>query len=74
MDCVVQDSEVVIVRHRQRGEVALVGADELEGLLEPAHLLRSPRHAARLLSARERARCEGLPLLRREDLEGRLET
>ena len=56
-----QDPEIVIVRRRQGGDVALVGADELEGLLETAHLLRSPRHAARLLSARERARCEGLP-------------
>jgi len=32
-----------MVRRRQGGDVALVAADELEGLLETAHLLRSPR-------------------------------
>jgi antitoxin YefM len=31
--------------------VALVAADELESLLETAHLLRSPRNAQRLLQA-----------------------
>jgi antitoxin YefM len=35
--------------------VALVAADELAGLLETAHLLRSPRNAARLLAALRRA-------------------
>ena len=45
-----------MVRRRQGGDVALVAADELEGLLETAHLLRSPQNAARLLSALERAR------------------
>jgi antitoxin YefM len=53
--------------------VALVAADELEGLLETAHLLRSPRNAARLLSALERARSEQLPVLRLEDLDAGLE-
>ena len=32
-------------------KVALVAADELEGLMETAHLLRSPRNATRLLTA-----------------------
>jgi antitoxin YefM len=53
--------------------VALVAADELEGLLETAHLMRSPRNAARLLSALERARGDSLPALRLEDLEAQLE-
>jgi antitoxin YefM len=35
--------------------VALVAADELAGLLETAHLLRSARNAARLLTALRRA-------------------
>jgi antitoxin YefM len=35
--------------------VALVAADELAGLPETAHLLRSPRNAARLLAALRRA-------------------
>lgn len=73
MDRVVQDREVVIVWRRQGGGVALVGADELERLLETAQLLRSSRNAARLLSALERARSEGLPVLGLDDLEGRLE-
>ena len=42
MDRAVQDREVVVVRRRKGGDVALVAADELEGLLETAHLLRSP--------------------------------
>ena len=74
MDRVVEDREVVMVRRRQGGDVALVAADELEGLLETAHLLRSPRNAARLLSALERARSEELPALRLEELDARLET
>ena len=74
MDRVVEDREVVMVRRRQGGDVALVAADELEGLLETAHLLRSPRNAARLLSALERARGDSLPALRLEDLEAQLET
>jgi antitoxin YefM len=73
MDRVVEDREVVMVRRRQGGDVALVAADELEGLLETAHLLRSPRNAARLLSALERARVDSLPALRLEDLEAQLE-
>ena len=73
MDTVVEDREVVLVRRRNGGDVALVAADELEGLLETAHLLRSPRNAARLLSALERARGDSLPTLRLKDLEAQLE-
>lgn len=73
MDTVVEDREVVLVRRRNGGDVALVAADELEGLLETAHLLRSPRNAARLLSALERARGESLPTHRLKDLEAQLE-
>ena len=73
MDRVVEDREVVMVRRRQGGDVALVAADELEGLLETAHLLRSPRNAARLHAALERARGDSLPALRLEDLEAQLE-
>jgi antitoxin YefM len=35
--------------------VALVAADELAGLLETAHLLRSPANARRLLAALQQA-------------------
>jgi antitoxin YefM len=73
MDRVVVDREVVMVLRRQGGDVALVAAEELEGLLETAHLLRSPRNAARRLAALERARGDSLPSLRLEELEAQLE-
>ena len=73
MDRVVADRDVVVVRRRNGGDVALVAADELEGLLETAHLLRSPRNAERLLSALERARHEDLPCLSLDDLTATLE-
>jgi antitoxin YefM len=34
----------------------MIPADELSGLLETAHLLRSPKNAERLLSALKRAK------------------
>jgi antitoxin YefM len=59
MDKVANDREIVFInRQSQKGRVrrvALVDADELAGLQETAHLLRSPRNAARLLKALERA-------------------
>ncbi|MFM7550515.1 MAG: type II toxin-antitoxin system Phd/YefM family antitoxin [Cyanobacteriota bacterium] len=73
MDKVVDDREVVLVRRRQGGDVAMVAAEELEGLLETAHLLRSPRNASRLLAALERARSDDLHPLRLEDIAARLE-
>jgi antitoxin YefM len=53
---VADDHEVVIVRRRGAKDVALIPADELAGLLETAHLLRSPRNAQRLMSALNNAR------------------
>lgn len=73
MDRVVEDREVVLVRRRNGGDVAMVAADELEGLLETTHLLRSPRNAQRLLAALGRARSDVLPPLHLEDLAARLE-
>lgn len=55
LDQVVDQRETVIVRRRGARDVALVPADELAGLIETAHLLRSPRNARRLLSALRRA-------------------
>ncbi len=52
---VANDQEVVIVRRRGAKDVALVPAEELAGLMETAHLLRSPRNARRLLAALRRA-------------------
>ena len=53
---VAEDHEVVIVRRRSAKDVALVPADELAGLMETAHLLRSPKNARRLLAALRRAK------------------
>jgi antitoxin YefM len=71
MDRIVNDREVVIVRRKGDQRVAMIPADELSGLLETAHLLRSPKNAERLLSALKRAkqgkgRPESLDKLRQE--------
>ena len=71
LDRVANDREVVIVRRRGEKTVAMVPADELMGLMETAHLLRSPRNAQRLLTALRRAvgrkgKPEPLENLRRE--------
>ncbi len=55
LDQVSDDREVVIVRRRNSKDVALVPADELAGLIETAHLLRSPKNAQRLVAALRRA-------------------
>src|SRR5215475_4012737 len=55
LDQVVDDQEVVIVRRRGAKDVALIPADELAGLMETAHLLRSPRNTQRLMSALQSA-------------------
>jgi antitoxin YefM len=55
LDRVVDEQEVVIVRRKGSGDVALLPASELAGLMETAHLLRSPRNARRLLTALHRA-------------------
>ena len=56
LDQVVDQQETVVVRRRGARDVALVPAGELAGLIETAHLLRSPRNARRLLAALGRAR------------------
>lgn len=71
LDQVANDQEVVIVRRRGAKDVALVPAEELAGLMETAHLLRSPKNARRLLTALQRAargkrRPESAEKLRRE--------
>ena len=54
-DEVTENREIVIVRRRGGEDIALVAADELAGLTETAHLLRSPKNARRLLQALARA-------------------
>ena len=58
LDHAVQDRDIVMVRRRQGGDVALIAAEELESLLETAHLLRSPRNAERLLQALHRSQAD----------------
>jgi len=55
LDRVFEDQEIVIVRRKGAKDVALIPASELAGLMETAHLLRSPRNARRLLTALRRA-------------------
>lgn len=55
LDQVIDQQETVIVRRRGARDVALIPAAELAGLMETAHLLRSPVNARRLLSALRRA-------------------
>lgn len=56
MKRVTDDREIVVVKRRDHPAVAMIAADELAGLLETAHLLRSPANAERLLTALGRAR------------------
>ncbi len=56
LDQVVDDKEVIVIKRRDRGNVALIAETELSSLLETAYLLRSPKNAARLLSALERSK------------------
>jgi len=75
LDQVVDQQETVIVRRRGLRDVALIPAGELAGLMEAAHLLRSPRNARRLLTAldragRRRGKPESVAALRREILGG----
>ena len=54
-DQVTADRDVVLISRRGADDVALVAASELSGLLETAHLLRSPKNAKRLMTAMKRA-------------------
>jgi len=70
-DEVTENREIVVIRRRKGSNVALIAADELQSLVETAHLMRSPKNAERLLSALERAlkgsgEATSLPSLRAE--------
>lgn len=71
LDHVSAEQDVVIVRRKGAGDVALIPANELTAIMETAHLLRSPKNANRLLRAFRRAgketgKPESLDKLRRE--------
>ena len=52
----IENSEIVIISQRGREDVAMIAANELAGLLETAHLLRSSANAKRIYAALERVR------------------
>lgn len=54
-DEVTENREIVVIRRRNGSKVAMIAADELQSLVESAHLMRSPKNAERLLAALERA-------------------
>ena len=60
-DEVASSREPVIIKRRNAEDVALVSAEELESLIETAHLLRSPKNAERLSAALHRAQTQALP-------------
>jgi antitoxin YefM len=65
---VTDHNEVVIIQRRGNEDVALISASELAGLLETAHLLRSPKNAERLLTALREARTHAAEPQTVEDL------
>ena len=70
-DQVTADRDVVVISRKGADDVALVAASELSGLLETAHLLRSPKNARRLMTAIKRAqsrrgKVQTVPQLRQE--------
>ena len=70
-DEAVDSREPIVIRRRGKENVVMLAADELAGLLETAHLLRSPRNAERLLAALARsqnneAQLQSLTLLKEE--------
>jgi len=48
---VVSTREQIVIERRGYEPVAMIPADELSGLIETAHLLRSPKNAKRLLES-----------------------
>jgi len=49
LDEVSHNKEVVIINRKNAENVAMISESELSGILETAHLLRSPKNAIRLL-------------------------
>lgn len=56
LDQVIDHKEIIVIKRRGNRNVALISEEELSSLLETAYLLRSPKNAARLLSALERSK------------------
>lgn len=54
-DEVESSRDPLIISRRGHEDLALLPADELRGIMETAHLMRSPKNAARLLASLERS-------------------
>ncbi len=72
-DQAVSTREPVVIDRRGHEPVVLVPAAEWEGLLETAHLLRSPANARRLLAALNRLESGEGEVLSVESLSSRVE-
>ena len=59
LDRVTDDCEVAVIKRRGHEDVALINAAELSSLLETEYLFRSPKNAARLMKALDRAKRGG---------------
>ncbi len=71
IDRAIEDNEIIKIHRKINGvvqDVALIAANELESLMETAHLLRSPRNAERLYSAFERTENQALQISSLEEL------
>ncbi len=67
-DEVAESGEPLVIKRRGGADVALVSLDELTGLEETAHLLRSPANARRLLESVRELRSGGGAALTVEEL------
>lgn len=56
---VTDDLEVVVINRRGHEPVAMISASELSSMMETEYLFRSPKNAARLMKALDRARSGG---------------
>ncbi len=72
LDAVTNNRETVVIQRRGHEDVIMISANELNSLLETAHLLRSPKNAERLLTALERARLNSEPSQSIESLKSEL--
>lgn len=68
LDKVSENNEIVIINRRNADNVALISESELNSILETAHLLRSPKNAARLIQALSDAEKDLIPAQSLEDL------
>ncbi len=65
MERAIEENEVIKIHRKVNGvvhRVALIDADELDSILETAHLLRSPGNAERLYNALERTETQALQI------------